>query len=70
MFPTILIMDNTYKINRYKLPLLGIVGVTSTDLTFSVAFAYLSTERFNNFTWALQKLRELFVTDNLLPQVF
>ena len=35
-FPHVLIMDCTYKTNRYRMPLLEIVGVTSTDMTFSV----------------------------------
>ena len=33
-FCSVLIMDCTYKTNRYRLPLLEIVGVTSTNLTF------------------------------------
>jgi hypothetical protein len=33
-FPTILVMDSTYKTNMYKMPMFEIVGVTSTDLTF------------------------------------
>ncbi|XP_058746934.1 uncharacterized protein LOC131619913 [Vicia villosa] len=41
---------------RYRLPLLEIFGVTSTKLTFSVAFAYLEHEREENFTWALKRL--------------
>ncbi|XP_028100558.1 uncharacterized protein LOC114299930 [Camellia sinensis] len=40
-FPKVLVMDYTYKTNRYRLPLLEIVGVTSTDMSFSIAFAYL-----------------------------
>lgn len=57
-FHLVLIMDSTYKTCRYRLPLLEIVGVTSTEMTFSVAFAYLQSERADNFTWALQMLRE------------
>ncbi|KAH7522783.1 hypothetical protein FEM48_Zijuj07G0175000 [Ziziphus jujuba var. spinosa] len=38
-------MDLTYKINRYHLPLLEIVDVTSTKLTFFVAFVYLESKR-------------------------
>ena len=34
-FPTVLVMDSTYKTNVYKMPMLEIVGVTSTDLTYS-----------------------------------
>jgi len=40
----VFLMDNTYKTNIYKLPLLDIVGVTSAGMTFSVAFAYLEGE--------------------------
>ncbi|KAH1234590.1 Alpha-glucosidase 2 [Glycine max] len=68
-FHTVLFLDNTYKVNRYQLPLLEIVGVTSTELTFSVAFAYMESDEVDNFTWALQKLRELIVKDNEMPPV-
>jgi len=34
----------------------------STGLTFSATFAFLSSERQNNFTWALERLRCLFMT--------
>ncbi|CAK8535142.1 unnamed protein product [Lathyrus sativus] len=33
-FPTVLIIDSMYKTNKYKLPLLEIVDVTSTEKTF------------------------------------
>jgi len=62
-------MDSTYKINKYRLPLLEIAGVTSTWLTFSVAFVLLSNERENNFIWTLQKLKGLFFRGDVYPQV-
>ncbi|KAL5122085.1 PKS-NRPS hybrid synthetase [Glycine soja] len=68
-FNTVLIIDSTYKTTRYQLPLLEIVGVTSTELTFSVAFAFVESERADNFTWALQKLRGLIVKEDDMPQV-
>jgi len=34
-FNIVFLMDRTYKTNKYWLPLLEIVGVTSTGLTFS-----------------------------------
>ncbi|KAL8494130.1 hypothetical protein ACS0TY_025063 [Phlomoides rotata] len=58
-FPDILIMDCTYKTNRYQLPLLEIVGVTSTDMTFSIAFAYMKSERADNYLWACDLLKKL-----------
>ena len=68
-FNIVLLMDSTYKTNIYRLPLLEIVGVTSTRLTFSVAFVLLSNERENNFIWTLQKLKGLFFRGDMYPQV-
>ncbi|XP_073222483.1 uncharacterized protein [Cicer arietinum] len=42
----------------YRMPLLEIIGVTSTEMTFCVGFAYLQSERVDNFTWALQMVKE------------
>ncbi|KAK3185165.1 hypothetical protein Dsin_032451 [Dipteronia sinensis] len=67
-FPSVLIMDCTYEISRYPFPLLEIVGVTSTELTFPVAFAYLEFEREDNYTWALERLNSM-LEDNILPSV-
>ena len=64
-----LICDTTYKINKYRLPLLEIVGITSTNMTFVVAFTYLSYERTNNFELALSKVKELFMKDDVSPYV-
>ncbi|CAL8994263.1 unnamed protein product, partial [Prunus brigantina] len=56
-FPHVLIMDCTYKTNRYRFPLLQIVGVTSTNMTFSVTYVYMNAEKEDNYTWALATLR-------------
>ncbi|XP_028098245.1 uncharacterized protein LOC114297967 [Camellia sinensis] len=66
--PKVLIMDCPYKTNRYRLPLLEIVGVTSTDMSFSVAFAYLQFERIDNYVWVLTTLRSPF-DDIVIPEV-
>ncbi|XP_028187082.1 uncharacterized protein LOC114373754 [Glycine soja] len=50
-----LLEHSTYKTNRYRLPLLDIVGVTPTGMTFSAGFAYLEGERVNNLVWALER---------------
>jgi len=62
-------MDTTYKTNKYRLSLLEIVWVTSTWLTFSTGFAFISSEGESNFTWALERLRGLFMTSKGGPQV-
>lgn len=50
-FSRVLIMDCTcaYKIIRYNLLLLEIVGVTLTDLKFSVCCVYLEFELEDNY---------------------
>ncbi|XP_057437461.1 uncharacterized protein LOC130729656 [Lotus japonicus] len=40
-FPTVVLMDGTYKTNRYRIPLLEMVEVTSTNLTYSIAKCFL-----------------------------
>ncbi|KAL5168091.1 Protein FAR1-RELATED SEQUENCE 5 [Glycine soja] len=52
----VFLIDNTYKTNRYKLPLLDLVGVTPTGMTFSAGFAYLKGDRVNNIVWALERV--------------
>jgi len=42
-------MDMTYKTNKYQFPLLEIVGVTCTGLSFFAGFAFLSSEKEKNF---------------------
>jgi len=53
----VFLIDSTYKTNRYRLPLLDIVGVTLTGMTFSVAFAYLEGKCINNVVWTLERFR-------------
>ncbi|KAL7236169.1 hypothetical protein ACSBR1_019437 [Camellia fascicularis] len=68
-FPHVILMDCTYKTTRYGLPLLEMVGVTSTEETFSVGFAYLQYEREDNYAWALGILHSL-MDGNSLPNIF
>ncbi|XP_058747045.1 uncharacterized protein LOC131620037 [Vicia villosa] len=67
IFLTVLIIDSTYKTNKYRLPFLEIVGVTSTDKTFSVGFAFLECEKEDNVTWDLGICKTLLVDQNNMP---
>ncbi|KAL8511981.1 hypothetical protein ACS0TY_018443 [Phlomoides rotata] len=58
-FPNILLMDCTYKKNKYGKSLLEIVGVTSTNMTFSIACVYMEAEKEDNYIWACSTLRAL-----------
>jgi hypothetical protein len=69
LFPIVLVMDCTYKTNKYRQPLLQIIGITSTDLTFAVGFSYMESEKTDNYRWALDKLKELFSKQDIFPQV-
>lgn len=67
-FPKVLLMDCTYKTNRYRFPLFQIVGVTSTEMTFSAAFAFMDGEKEDNYMWVLEKLKGMMDPDSL-PEV-
>lgn len=70
-FPRVIILDCTYKTNRYRMPLLEIVGVTSTDQTFCIAIAYLCAESEENYIWALERLKSVMLDCEVeLPSVF
>ncbi|KAJ3705596.1 hypothetical protein LUZ61_009301 [Rhynchospora tenuis] len=57
-FPNIFIMDCTYKTNRYKMPLLNIIGMTSFNTSFFSAFVFLKRERTEDYIWALRMFKE------------
>ncbi|MCI08712.1 protein FAR1-RELATED SEQUENCE 5-like, partial [Trifolium medium] len=56
-FRPVLIMDSTYKINKYRLPLLEFICTTCTGKTYFIAVAFFTEEREENFVWALQSVR-------------
>ncbi|XP_068504274.1 uncharacterized protein [Phaseolus vulgaris] len=61
--------DEYVKTNKYRMPLLEVVGITSTVLTFSVAFCLLAAEKENIFLWALDRLKGLFLRVDSCPRV-
>lgn len=58
-FPNVLIMDSTYKTNVFDFALFEVVGVTSTMRTFAVCYCAMLSEDTENFSWTLQRLKEL-----------
>ncbi len=69
MFYIVLVLDSTYKINNYCPVLVGFIGVTSTELTFSIAFAYMMSEKEDNVTWALERCCDLLKYKDICPKV-
>lgn len=68
-FPTVLIIDSTYKTNKYKLPLLEIIGATSTEMTYSIGFSFLEFEKGDNVTRALVILNTILKDQENMPLV-
>ncbi|KAG5807751.1 hypothetical protein H9Q74_001052 [Fusarium xylarioides] len=54
--PELLVMDNTYKVNRFNMPLLQITGLTALHTNFSVAFGVAAKEDEEAFMWLLEQL--------------
>lgn len=65
--PDVLLLDCTYKTNKYHMPLLDMVGVDSCQRSFCIAFAFLSGETEADYSWALEHLKSLYRRD--LPSV-
>lgn len=69
-YPDVLILDCTYKTNKYGMPLLDMIGVDACQRSFCIAFAFLSNETEGDFIWALDRLRSLYeLCDTKLPSV-
>lgn len=59
-YPQVIMLDCTYSTNSYGMPLLEVVGATSTNKTFTVCYAFLESESTENYTWVLRWLSSLF----------
>lgn len=68
IFPDVFIMSCAYKTNRYRLPLLCIIGMTSTNQIFFSAFAFLSKDTEASYRWAVDCFKSM-LDQNSLPSV-
>jgi hypothetical protein len=64
------LLDSTYKTNRYGLPLLHVIGQTSTNRSFSVAFCFLTYEDKEGYQWAVENLKKHVWQPQRTPVVF
>ncbi|KAK9715869.1 hypothetical protein RND81_06G195300 [Saponaria officinalis] len=67
-YPYVIIIDSTYKTNLYKMPMVEIVGVTPVGKSFLIAYAFVTHEDKEGYTWVLGKLRQMLggVTPNAI----
>ena len=58
-YPEVLLLDCTYKTNKYDMPL-HMIGMDATGRSFCIAFAFLSGETEEDYMWALERLKTLY----------
>jgi hypothetical protein len=56
----VLLMDCMYKTNKYKMPLLNIVGLSSFNKTFFVGFCFMKEELEPDYQWALERVKNIY----------
>lgn len=59
--PDVIMLDCTYKSNKFKMPFLHIVGMTSMGTTYDVAYCFMPDEKKPSYIFAVQALRELLL---------
>ena len=65
----VLVLDSTYKANKYRLPLLHVVDSTALHTTFSAAFVFTKNKNEESYRTAVVFLHKLF-HPNAFPKVF
>jgi hypothetical protein len=50
----VFLLDCTYKTNRYKMPLLHIIGLSPSNSSYSIAFCFMQNEQEESYKWTLQ----------------
>jgi hypothetical protein len=64
-FGTVVLLDCTYKTNKFSMPLLNVVGITLTYATFNANFAFLHAENKEAYAWVLEQFSKV-VTPKVL----
>ncbi|KAK9736070.1 hypothetical protein RND81_04G247900 [Saponaria officinalis] len=59
LYRNVYVLDCTYKTNVYKMPLLDVIGVSSSNKSFYSCFVFLKKEKVEDYVWALQMFREM-----------
>jgi hypothetical protein len=69
-YPEVLLLDCTYKTNKYRTPVLVIIGIDACQQSFCIASASLSGEKENDFIWDFRQLRDIYELHRVaLPSV-
>ncbi len=60
-FGTVFLLDYTYKTNKFDMPLLNVVGITSTYAMFNAGFAFLHAENEEAYAWVLEQFSKVVI---------
>jgi hypothetical protein len=58
-FPEVIGLDNTYKTNRFKMPLFQVTGTTDIGSLYNCAFGLVSTERCDGYDFLLESIESI-----------
>jgi MULE transposase domain len=67
LYPDLILLDCTYKTNRFKLFLLNIVGSTCLNTTFYIAFCFFKYKDKESYICTLFYIKSLY-SNSLLPK--
>ena len=60
LFLDMVIIDATYKRNRFNMPLINVVGVNNYGRTILLAFGLMDDEKANSYDWLFKSLKEIW----------
>ena len=63
--PDIVLLDCTYKTNRFRMPLLNICSVMGNRKTAQTALCFLSSEKELDYIWAIGYFQDLMSENNI-----
>jgi MULE transposase domain len=65
--PDVILIDCTYKTNRFHMPLLNICSVTGNKKTVQIALCFMSGEKESDYKWAVNCFQDL-ISENSIEQ--
>jgi hypothetical protein len=68
--PDCIQIDATYKVNKFNMPLLHIVGVTCHHTVYDISFGFMGGEDHAHYAWHMNAMYELFEELSVTPKCF
>lgn len=59
-FLDIVIVDSTYRRNRFNLPLVNVIGINNYGQNVMLAFSLLSNETTEDYKWLFSELKKIW----------